>query len=139
MFCKHCGNEIKDEQEVCLNCGFRIEPQVTAASNQQSAPTDVVFCRHCGKPMQKDQAICLGCGFAADDVANKTTEKDIPVTGLKVLSFLIPLIGLILYISNADKKPYSAKQYGKWALYSVGFTVGLGIIACLFSAIIYAL
>ncbi len=126
MFCKQCGNEVKDGQEVCLNCGFRVEPQVTVTSNNQNAPTDVVYCRHCGKPMKKDQAICLGCGFAADNVANKTTENDIPVAGLKVLSFLFPLIGLILYIMNADKKPYSAKEYGKWTLIGLAVTVGLG-------------
>ena len=44
-------------------------------------------------------------------------------TGMKVLSFLIPLVGLILFIVNQNTKPVEAKDELKWA--AIGFGVGL--------------
>ena len=44
-------------------------------------------------------------------------------TGMKVLSFLIPLVGLILFLVNQSTKPVEAKDELKWA--AIGFGVGL--------------
>ena len=44
-------------------------------------------------------------------------------TGMKVLSFLIPLVGLILFIVDKDKKPVAAKDELKFA--GIGFGVGI--------------
>lgn len=44
-------------------------------------------------------------------------------TGLKVLSFLIPLAGLILFLVNKDTKPVEAKDEIKWA--AIGFGIGV--------------
>ena len=44
-------------------------------------------------------------------------------TGMKVLSFLIPLAGLILFIVDKDKKPAVAKDELMWA--GIGFGVGI--------------
>ena len=56
-------------------------------------------------------------------------------TGMKVLSFLFPIVGLILFLMDRDKKPTAAKDELKWA--GIGFGVGLigylllvGIGAC---------
>ena len=43
--------------------------------------------------------------------------------GLKVLSFFIPLVGLILFVVQSKDTPISAKEYGKWAL--IGFCTGI--------------
>lgn len=42
--------------------------------------------------------------------------------GIKVLSFFIPLLGLILYLVWKDEKPVASKQVGKAALW--GFGIG---------------
>ena len=44
-------------------------------------------------------------------------------TGMKVLSFLIPLVGLILFLMNKDIKPVEAKEEIMWA--GIGFGVGI--------------
>ena len=54
-----------------------------------------------------------------------SNQVDNPSTGLKVLSFLIPLVGLILFLTKKDSEPVSAKAYGKMAL--IGFIVGIAL------------
>lgn len=44
-------------------------------------------------------------------------------TGMKVLSFLIPLVGLILFLVNQNTKPVEAKDELKWA--AIGFGIGI--------------
>jgi hypothetical protein len=43
--------------------------------------------------------------------------------GLKILSFCIPLAGLILYFVKKDKEPVAAKSACTWAV--VGFSLGI--------------
>ena len=44
-------------------------------------------------------------------------------TGLNILSFFIPLVGLILYLTMKDQTPIKAKGCGKAAL--IGFILGI--------------
>ncbi len=53
MFCRNCGNELRDGAIVCGRCGF-------APDNGTS------FCGHCGQPTVAGQAICMNCGFALE-------------------------------------------------------------------------
>jgi len=50
MFCKNCGDEVKEGQMVCLNCGFG----PTKNNN---------FCHHCGADSVEGQIVCIKCGF----------------------------------------------------------------------------
>lgn len=52
------------------------------------------YCNNCGKEVLDNAIICPFCGCA---VASKNVEVDKPSTGLNILSFLIPLVGLILF------------------------------------------
>ncbi len=47
---------------------------------------------------------------------------------LAILSFLIPLVGLILFLTQKSDKPKAAKTYGKCALAAVIIEIILGII-----------
>lgn len=49
-------------------------------------------------------------------------------TGLKVLSFCIPLAGAILYFTKKDKEPVAAKSACNMALIGVGVGIVLQII-----------
>ena len=64
--------------------------------------------------------ICPNCG--ATQHRAKVID-DTPSAGLKVLSFFIPLAGLILFVVQSKDTPISAKEYGKWAL--IGFCTGI--------------
>lgn len=49
-------------------------------------------------------------------------------TGLKVLSFCIPLAGAIIYFTSKEKTPNKAKQACHMALYGIGFGIVIQII-----------
>lgn len=57
---------------------------------------------------------------------NKKYESSL---SLRIISFLIPLVGLIVYASNIVNSPIIAKECGKFALY--GFILGIILIASL--------
>jgi hypothetical protein len=55
--------------------------------------------------------------------------NDQPSTGLNIISFLIPLVGLIIYLTEREKSPIKATSAGKAALWGVGVTIVLSIIS----------
>lgn len=61
------------------------------------------YCNNCGKEVSDNAVVCPFCGCA---VASKNVEVDKPSTGLNILSFLIPLVGLILYLSWQNSTPH---------------------------------
>ena len=78
------------------------------------------YCSHCGAQIDDQAVICVKCGCA---VVAHTTAVDESSTGLNVISFLFPIIGLVLYIIYHEKSPIKAKGIGKWAL--ISFIIGL--------------
>ena len=89
---------------------------VTTENKPQSEPLHKSFCRECGTMISEKADICPNCGAAQHRVS---VINDTPSAGLKVLSFFIPLAGLILFVVQSKDTPISAKEYGKWAL--IGF------------------
>ena len=78
------------------------------------------FCSHCGKQILKDAVVCPHCGCATESKASVTDE---PNKGLNIISFLLPIVGAILYLVYHEKEPKKAAAAGKWALYGLGFSV----------------
>ena len=104
-FCSECGKELNQGEVFCPNCGKRVEQAYASQQNNQySQPQNM-----------------------------NTSNQDIPSIGLNILSFFVPLVGLILYVVNVDSKPVMAKAIGKWAL--IGFIVG--IVGSVLLSIIY--
>ena len=62
-------------------------------------------------------------------------SNDVPSTGLNIISFLIPLVGLIIYLTEKDKAPKKAKSAGKAAIWGVGVSILLGIISVIISIV----
>ena len=60
-------------------------------------------------------------------------SNDVPSSGLNIISFLIPLVGLIIYLTEKDKAPKKANAAGKAALWGVGISVLLGVISVIVS------
>ena len=54
-------------------------------------------------------------------------------TGLNIISFLIPLAGLVIYLIEKEKAPKKANAAGKAALWGVGVGVLLSIISIIIS------
>lgn len=85
------------------------------------------YCSHCGKEIMSEAVICPHCGCATG--TSMSLEPDNPSTGLNILSFFFPLIGLILFIVFQSKTPTKANHIGWWAL--AGFLVNVLLLAIL--------
>lgn len=89
----------------------------------------LVHCRECGEMIAESAPTCPKCGARQNTGYEITPEVEIdkdPNTGLNIVSFLWPLIGLILYIAYNDNSPRRAKACGKWAI--VGVIVEIAIV-----------
>lgn len=78
------------------------------------------YCTNCGSPLNDDKVICLNCGVMIPSEKQEHVEDNGSV-GFAILSFFIPLIGLIIFLMWQEKRPKTAKQAGIWAL--VGFII----------------
>lgn len=102
-------------------------------SFEMDTTNNKVFCRHCGNQINEMAVICPHCGCETGRKMSSSVSEDVPSAGLNVLSFLIPFVGLILYLTMRETTPKRANAIGKWALISVGISVGLYFILLLLS------
>ena len=102
-----------------------------------------MFCKHCGAEIADEAVICVKCGKpVAEMPGTVSAENDKPSTGLNILSFFIPLVGLILYLTRKNQYPVKAKALGKWAL--IGWITGIVLtivytvfISTMFASLMY--
>lgn len=90
------------------------------------------FCTHCGKELSDEAVVCIGCGCAvngAGSIQAAAAGEDIPNGFLNLLSFFVPLAGLIMFCVMLNKTPRKAKQIGIFAL--VGFVINFVILMAL--------
>ena len=52
------------------------------------------YCQQCGSQLVDQAVVCPNCGCTVQEPINQQEDK--PSTGLNVLAFLFPLIGLIM-------------------------------------------
>lgn len=95
---------------------------VTYENQQQFEPLHKSFCRECSTAVWAYVSLFTNHRAAQHKV---NVINDTPSAGLKVLSFFIPLAGLILFVVQSKDTPISAKEYGKWAL--IGFCTGIAL------------
>ena len=88
-----------------------------------------MFCRNCGKEVNDNAVICPGCGC---ETGKKSTSlanaNDASSFGYAFLGFLIPIVGLILFLMWKNEYPLRAKSAGKGALISVIISVVFVVI-----------
>lgn len=130
--CSNCGKELQENTKFCPHCGTKIEEKEetledilsgkvkSAAESLNANVGNMKFCSHCGKQILKDAVVCPHCGCATEPKASVTDESN---KGLNIISFLLPIVGAILYLVYNEKEPKKAAALGKWALYGLGFTV----------------
>ena len=73
------------------------------------------YCSYCGKEIMDATVVCPHCGCPSNGSTINLTP-DVSNTGLNIISFLLPFVGLILYIIFHEKSPVKASAIGKWAL-----------------------
>lgn len=111
MYCPKCGAQIQDGSTECSVCHESTESaQGTAAGSDNSQQH---YQPAYQTPPAYSQAYPGQPGF----------ENDKSSVGFNILSFFVPLVGLILFLTWKDKTPKKAKGCGIGAL--VGFIVGV--------------
>ena len=113
MYCTECGTLIPENATNCPNCGAPVKQATPAPAPRPVAqPTPTPTPAPANTPMN--------------------AEPDVPSAGFNVLSFFIPLAGLIMFLIWKDATPIKAKACGKWAL--IGFIVwtvlNIILVAC---------
>lgn len=117
-----------------------------------------MFCKACGHELPNDAAFCPNCGAPANGTTNATGAAAPPPGGqygyvppvppvapvsyedadalLKVASFLIPIVGIILYAVDRDKKPVSAKSCLKMGIIGLVVWTAIPLLIWLFIILI---
>ena len=85
------------------------------------------YCVNCGKELCDEAVVCVQCGSSVGNI-NAKNANDAPNSGFAVLGFLIPIVGLILYLVYQDSSPLKAKSAGKGALIGFIVSIVMGII-----------
>ena len=79
----------------------------------------MAYCKKCGREIDNAATHCAYCGAAQNDAPVASQAADHGGFGWGLLGFLIPVVGLILFLVWRDSKPKTAKAAGKGALISV--------------------
>lgn len=81
------------------------------------------YCVRCGGEMADTAVVCPRCG-----AQTVPPVEDKPDTAMNVISFFIPLVGLILFLVYHDRQPRKAKSAGKFALIGVGLAAAVVLV-----------
>lgn len=121
MFCQKCGKEINDDAAVCIHCGC------STGNNDTAQKSNAAFCKSCGKEVNPNAVVCVhcGCSIVEEKKQNMEVESEHSVL-LKVVSFLFPLIGIILYFVKSNDP--NKGSYLKLAI--IGMVISFGITFC---------
>ena len=89
-----------------------------------------MFCKNCGKEIDDKAFVCPNCGVKVESasVASVADADSGSKAGWGILSFLIPLVGLILFLMWKNERPQTAKVCGICALVSFIASIVIGII-----------
>ncbi len=96
MFCKNCGEQMNDNQAICLKCGVE-----TGKGN--------AFCANCGKPVAPNAAVCLSCGVAIQEQKATGGNGKYDVNGkdklmMALLCFFLGGFGIHCFLLGESKK-----------------------------------
>ena len=94
----------------------------------------MAFCRNCGTEIHDEAAVCVNCGMAATQTSMPKAD-DKKSGGLAFLCYLVPVLGLILWLVWKDEYPLRAKSCGKGAIVAVI----MGTISAIIALIAYGI
>lgn len=95
------------------------------------------YCQQCGSQLVDQAVVCPNCGCTVQEPINQQEDK--PSTGLNILAFLFPLVGLILFLCFQKTTPVRAKAIGKWALDGFAVSAALSILVGILGVILGAM
>jgi len=98
------------------------------------------YCQNCGTQVRETQNICQNCGNNLNFSKQKIkVEEENSTFGYAVLGFVIPLVGLVLYLIWLEEKPKASRSAGVGALVRVIFSIIGSAIAAMIIFLLMAL
>lgn len=89
MYCKNCGEQMNDNQAVCVKCGVK-----TGAGN--------AFCANCGKEITPEADVCMNCGVAVKKTNGDLAGQDKLV--MILVCFFLGSLGIHNFMMGETKK-----------------------------------
>lgn len=94
-----------------------------------------MYCKRCGKENKIETKFCTNCGNSLNDSSNHYVNEENSVFGWGILSFFVPIVGLILFIIWKNDRPKASKTVGICALIGVIISFFIGIFTITMNAI----
>jgi len=136
--CKSCSEKFTIGEEIvkCEKCGSYYHQScwnTLGGCNQVQCKEGMKQCPACKEEIKESALKCWHCGHILDSSIEEKkpvlmNDEDLS-TGLKVLSFCIPLAGAIMYFSYYKSQPTKSKQACTMAIWGIVVGVLLRIIA----------
>ena len=79
----------------------------------------LIYCKECGKEISDTVTSCPHCGYLNNSTQNEKANLEEKNTVLNIISFLLPIVVLILYVIYLDSHPTRAKSIGIYALMGI--------------------
>ena len=138
--CPQCLSTFGDTMENCPNCGCALEYAADNNAPANGAPVQnngyaynpytapqFKYCPRCGNKCDPMAVVCVKCGSPFQNANMMSAQDDTPSLWIKIACFFVPILGLILYLTERDKRPICAKAYGKMSL--IGLIIRIVLVA----------
>ena len=90
MYCRNCGEQLNENQEVCLKCGV-------------AKGKGTKYCANCGQEVAPNAAVCLNCGVAIKGSAGGSLGGKDKMT-MAIICFFLGGIGIHNFMMGESKK-----------------------------------
>ncbi len=117
--CPHCNHYISDTVIICPHCGNELNPLSSelTESNQSDSTMVPNVNANIETPSEEKEGYYENGEDSYEDV------DDSAGIFMKILCFLLPIVGLVLYFVKRNSLPNAAKSYLIWA--AAGFGLSL--------------
>lgn len=90
MYCRNCGEQMNDNQAICVKCGVKVGEGTS-------------FCANCGNTLAPNAAVCLSCGVAVKKAGSGDLAGHDKIMIL-LLCFFLGGIGIHNFVMGETKK-----------------------------------
>lgn len=128
MRCQNCGNEVADGVQYCPVCGNGIMMANPNMGYQQPMNQGYQQPMNQGYQQPMNQGYQpMNQGYQQPYGFQNVNMEDAGV-GMKILSFLFPIVGIIMYFVKKNEAPVYAKSCLTWGLIGLGVSFFFGVL-----------
>lgn len=99
-YCINCGEEIKDNAEICRHCGVN-QSQVPDGNHEKRGENEK-YCIECGELINKQAELCPNCGVRQQRT-NRDGNSDSDQTTVGLLAILLGIFGAHKFYQGRTK------------------------------------